>query len=159
MTWKRERPEDLTETVFRSEARVYAAITGDINTVIERLVALTEEHPKTYRSPNNKVLCTVNTTVGNVMITWYDPESSDSVMDGWVLYLDLMPFWNIAETHEEGLYHFTKQVHFALCNLFEDYYVVEYGEDGQADEATKEYLIYELWALYEGSAGPEQIIV
>lgn len=153
MSWKKERPEDLTETVFRSEATEYKALAQDIQTVVARLDELREQ---AQTAVEKNVLFIVNFAEGNIHVTWYDAASSDWTAGEQRLYLDLTLLLHFSDSHEEGSYYFAQQVHFALCSTFQDYYVSE--KNPQTDK-WEEYSKYGLFAWYESSSEVQEIIV
>jgi hypothetical protein len=153
MTWKKERPEDLTETVFRSEATEYKGLSKDIQTVVARLDELREQ---AQTAVEKNVLFIVNFAEGNIHVTWYDAASSDWTAGEQRLYLDLTPLLHYSESSEVSSNYFAEQVHFALCYTFEEYYVYEHNE---ATGEEREYMKYRLFAWYEGSSEVQEIIV
>ena len=153
MTWKKECPEDLTETVFRSEATEYKALAQDIQTVVARLDELREQ---AQTAVEKNVLFIVNFAEGNIHITWYDEASSDWTAGEQRLYLDLTPLLHFSDSPDVSSNYFAEQVHFALCDTFQEYYVYE---ENPTTGKWEEYLKYRLFAWYEGSSEVQEIIV
>lgn len=153
MTWKKEHPESLIETVFRSSAASYSDIAKDIQTVVARLVER-QAVEKTMFEKN--IFFLVNSTNGHVMISWYDPKIDDWIAGNWTFYLELPDLHHLCDSHEEGSQHFDNEVHYALCDTFQEYYVYE---ENPTTGKWEEYLKYRLFAWYEGNSEVQEIIV
>lgn len=153
MSWKKERHEDPIETVFRSNAIEYPGIAKDIQTVFARLAELQEAEKTTFEAD---IFFLVNSSDGHIRISWYDPKNEDWIAGRWAFHLELRDLLHLCDSHEEGAQHFVRQVHFALCDTFQEYYVCD---DIPESDDWIEYSKYRLFVLYEGSSEVQEIIV